>query len=216
MVDIIPAVLPKSFVELEQILRHLQGVTSRVQVDLVGTNILAGRSAMPLWEVFDFEFDVILPDPHAVVQECVDLGASSIVVHAAAASAREAIALLQPMRGGDFPVEVGVALRAHDTPEALQPFDPPTGGLYDFVQVMGIDREGRQGEPPDPHGKELELIRALRQKFPGLVIQVDGAVAPHVRELVAAGANRLVVGSALTRAENPKAVYALLYTEANI
>lgn len=231
MVELIPAVLPKSFAELGQSLEFLRGVAPRVQVDLVGVNILAGQSAMPLWKEFDFEFDIMLPDPRAVVQDCIDMGASSMVVHVTAtetatlgvAKGREALQMLQDKRGGDpdrpndqghpgvFPIEVGVALRSHDTPEALEDFK----NLYDYVQVMGIDHEGRQGEPPDPHHKEIELVRALRAKFPNLMIQVDGAVAPHVRELVAAGANRLVVGSALTQAPNPNAVYKALYTEAN-
>jgi pentose-5-phosphate-3-epimerase len=81
---------------------------------------------------------------------------------------------------------------------------------------MGIDHIGRQGEPPDPHHHELLLIAELRTKFPKLLIQVDGAVAPHVRELVQAGASRLVVGSAIVNADNPKEVYKALYTEANV
>ena len=225
MVELIPAVLPKSFAELTQVLGRLHGLPAQagvspiVQVDLVGTNVLAGQYAMPLWEEFDFEFDIMLHDPRGVVEQCIDLGASRVVVHAEAQSAKETVAFLQPMRGGEFPVEVGVALRAHDVLDALEPFGPlrqlADGGLYDYVQVMGIDHIGQQGEPPDPHGKEIELIRALREQFPDLVIQVDGAVAPHVRELVAAGANRLVVGSVLTQANNPKIVYKALYTEAN-
>ncbi len=211
MIELIPAILTKDFVELGRQLECLRGVAPLVQVDIVGTNILQGHPAMPLWEEFDFEFDVMLPDPFAAVQSCVDLGASRVVVHAAAERAREAVEFLQPMRGGDFPVEVGVALRAHDTSEPLQPFE----GLYDYVQVMGIDHIGRQGEPPDPHHRELQLIQQLHSQFPDLIIQVDGAAAPHISELVQAGANRLIVGSAIMSADKPAAVYKALYTEAN-
>ncbi len=209
MIEIIPAVLPKSFEGLEHSLGRLRGAAKLVQIDLVGTNILEGQYALPFWEEFDFECDIMLADPAKEVQACIDAGASRIIVHAESATAKEALEMLQPMRGGPIPTVVGVALRAHDTKEALAPF----AGLYDFVQVMGIDHIGKQGEPPCPHGKELELIKALRAEYPTLDIQVDGAAAAHVGELVAAGTNRLVVGSAIVNAADPIAAYQGLKAE---
>ena len=212
MIDIIPAILPRSFEELEEGLRRLHGVAPLVQIDLVGENFLAGKESIPFWQDFDFEFDIMLPDPAREVEVCVTLGASRIVVHANAASALEAVQFLQQYRTGDYPLAVGIALEAHDMPSVLDAFE----NLYDYVQVMGIDHIGRQGEPPDPHHHELLLIAELRTKFPKLLIQVDGAVAPHPRELVQAGASRLVVGSAIVNADNPKEVHKALYTEANV
>lgn len=211
MIEIIPAVLPKSFEGLEHGLGRLRNVSKLVQIDLVGTNVLEGQYALPFWEEFDFECDIMLPDPAKALEACIDAGASRIIVHAEAATTKEALTMLQPMRGGEIPTLVGVALRAHDTLEALVPFE----GLYDFVQVMGIDNIGKQGEPPCPHGKELELIKALRAHYPTLDIQVDGAAAAHVQELVAAGANRLVVGSAIVNANDPIAAIGALKQEAN-
>lgn len=211
MIEIIPATLPKRLEDLERDLTHLRGVAPLVQVDLVGTNILHNEEAMPLWQEFDFEFDLMLPDPLAELDSVMALGASRIVIHAATKTAREALEKLQPMRDGDLSIAVGLALAAHDTPEVLSHFS----GLYDYVQVMGIDHIGAQGEPPDPHHKELELIQALRAMYSSLVIQVDGAAAAHPEELVRAGADRLVVGSAIVRAEDPKAALKTLYTKVN-
>ena len=210
-IDIVPALLVRSVRDLESGLQSLRGVTRFVQVDFVNQNFLRDEESFPLWEEFDFEVDLMLPHPKAEVEAMVALGAARIVVHAASEGAKEAVELLQGTRGGDYPVEVGVALKSHDTLEALAPFE----AMYDYVQVMGIDREGAQGEPPDPHHKELELIRALRAAYPNLLIQVDGAAAAHVKELLDAGASRLVVGGAIVGAENPKAAYKQLYTEAN-
>ena len=201
MVDILPAVLPKNFSDLKQRLESLQGIAPVVQIDLVGTNILAGHEAIPLWEEFDFEIDIMLPQPEAEVRQCIDIGAARIVVHASAPTAHQALEILQETRGGDYAVEVGIALAAHDMLEVLKNFDR----LYDYVQVMGIDRIGKQGEPPDPHHHEILLIKELRRAYPELLIQVDGAVAVHPRELVEAGANRLIVGSAIVNAEDPQA-----------
>lgn len=211
MVEIIPAVLPKSIGELEEGLLRLQGVSSLVQIDLVGTNILDNEEAMPLWQEFNFEFDIMLPDPASEIERCIDMGASRIVVHASAKTAREACEKLQHLRGGEYPVAVGVALGSHDTRDVLKQFE----GLYDYVQVMGIDNIGMQGQPPDPHGKHIELLRALREIYPSLPLQVDGAAASNPRELVEAGATSLVVGSAILRAEDPYTAYKEIYTEVN-
>lgn len=211
-VEIIPAILPKSFEELEGVLARLRSVAPLVQVDLVGNNILAGHETYPFWEEFDIECDIMLLHPEQEVRTCIDVGASRIVVHAAAPGAREALQMLQDTREGDFAIKVGLALAAHDTLEVLREFE----NLYDYVQVMGIDHIGKQGEPPDPHHRELELIKSLRKEYPDLVIQVDGAVAAHPRELVEAGANRLIIGSAIIKAEDPRDKIKSLYTEVNV
>ena len=103
---------------------------------------------------------------------------------------------------GNFPVRAGIALGPQDQPDALEPFE----SQFDFVQVMGIDREGKQGEPFDK--RALYLVERLRARYPKLPIQVDGGVSlQNARELVAAGASRLVVGSAIVKAEDPLAAY---------
>jgi pentose-5-phosphate-3-epimerase len=211
MIEIIPAILPKSFAELEETLGRLKGVAPLVQIDLVGSTILAGEEALPLWEEFDFEFDLMVEDSRAAVESLVALGASRVVVHAGRPQAHEALQALQEFRDGDFPVALGLALQAHDEPQVLEGFT----GLYDYVQVMGIDHEGSQGQPPDPHHKDIGLVRALRAARPELIIQVDGAVGGRVQEFAAAGANRLVVGSAIVRAEDPRAEYKRLYNLVN-
>lgn len=209
MIEIIPAVLPKNVHELEMALASLRGVAPVVQIDLVGENILASETVMPLWESFDFEFDIMLSDPATHIEKCVALGASRIVVHADAKNAKEALEGMQHLRGGSYAVEAGIALRAHDEPSTLAPFE----GLFDYVQVMGIDTIGVQGQPPDPHHKELELLKTLRALYPNLPLQCDGAVAAHPREVAEAGATRLVIGSGITKAEDPARALAQLRKE---
>ena len=57
---------------------------------------------------------------------------------------------------------------------------------------------------PTPHHFQ---VRALRESFPALNIEVDGGLSPAtIDEAAAAGANMIVAGSAVFKAENPKAV----------
>lgn len=207
-IEIVPALLVRSKEELEEGLRRLRGAAPWVQIDFAGGNYMEGEESFPWWEEFNFEADLMLRDQERAAEALVQLGAARVVVHAHD-DAQAALQVLQKYREGEFAIGVGVALHPGDIPEALKEFD----GLYDYAQVMGIAREGAQGEPPD--ARAIELIAALRAAYPHLCIQADGAVAPRVEELVAAGANRLVVGSAIARADNPKAAYKELYTRAN-
>lgn len=207
-VDILPALLVRSLEDLRQGLEKLRGVAPWVQVDLVGRNFLEKEESFPLWEEFSFEADLMTDSQECDAEAMVALGAARVVVHAHR-DARKALEALQKYRAGDFAVAVGVALHVDQTPDTLATFS----GLYDYVQVMGIAREGAQGEPPDE--RAVALVRALRRAYPELCIQVDGAVAPRAQELVEAGASRLVVGSAIVDAENPKAAYRDLLSQAN-
>jgi pentose-5-phosphate-3-epimerase len=206
-VEIVPAVLVRSKDELEQELARLRGVATSVQVDLVGRNYLEGEESFPQWDEFDFEVDLMTRDPVRDAEAVVQSGAARVVVHAEG-HYREALQSLQKYRAGEYAVKVGVALHPGDTAGLLKDIE----GQYDYVQVMGIAREGAQGQPGDE--RAVGLVRALRAAYPGLVIQVDGAVAPRVKEFVAAGANRLVVGSAIVQAADPRAAYEALLSQA--
>lgn len=208
-IDIVPALLVRSKKDLEAGLERLRGVSAWVQVDFVGINYMEGEQSFPLWEEFNFEADLMVERQADAARAMVELGAARIVVHAAGADARGALEVLQERRGGEFGIEAGLALRSSDEPRTLKEFE----GLYDYVQVMGIEHEGAQGQPPD--GRAVGLVRALREAYPSMLIQVDGAVAPRIEQFAEAGASRLVVGSAIVSADDPKAAYRALYTRAN-
>jgi pentose-5-phosphate-3-epimerase len=86
-------------------------------------------------------------------------------------------------------------------------------GLYDFVQVMGIERVGSQGQPFD--ARAIDLVARIRAMYPALPLQVDGAAATHPQELARAGADRLIVGSAIITAADPAAALREIYNRAN-
>lgn len=228
-IEVIPAVLPKSWKELESHLALMRGVTRRVQVDIVDGHFAHGKTwpykdgdkfaqiveqerGLPFWEDLDFEFDLMVVDPAAVIMDYVHAGASRIIVHATSTTAVPAVQHLIDLNeeSGAFSVQVGVALGAHAQPDDLEPFEEQ----FDFVQVMGIERVGRQGE--EFSQKALFLLERLRRRYPQMLLQVDGGVRlENAKQLVAAGATRLVAGSAIFGADDTPATYKALYTEAN-
>lgn len=229
MVEIIPAIMPKSFADLEEHAKRVHGMAPAIQIDIVDgqythhktwpykdrssfDNIVAQERGLPFWQDFDFEFDLMIQDPGVEVMNFVHAGASRVVVHAGASGAVEGLRKLSEVREdfGAFTVTTGLALLPDMQPEVLESFDT----LFDFVQVMGIKHEGRQGEPFDRHA--LALIERLRHRYPDLVLQVDGGVnLDTIPEIVGAGANRLIAGSAIFGAEDAGAAYRALYTKAN-
>jgi ribulose-phosphate 3-epimerase len=227
MIEIIPAILPPTLEDLQSKLEMLRGLTEQVQVDVVDgvfarnktwpysetesfEKIITEEEGLPLWEEFNFEFDMMVEHPEREVEKFIEAGADRLVIHATSTGSLEAVRKLQETRTGDFAVLVGVAVGAESQVEDLQKFD----GLFDYIQVMGIEKVGFQGQPFDQ--RCLSLIKELRTKYPNTTIQVDGAVAEHVHELVSAGANRLIVGSKIIHSEDPESELKRLYTEANV
>jgi pentose-5-phosphate-3-epimerase len=228
-VEVVPAVLPRSLKDLSTHLARLRGISRKVQVDIVGggfftfnrswpfrdhksfEKILKEEKGLPYWTDFDVEMDLMVDNPKELALTFVRLRTARIIVHASRPGVLEAAQMLADYDDDDrpFPVGVGVALGINDPLDILEPYEH----LMDFVQVMGIAKVGYQGSAFDE--RALPLIARLRRRYPSMEIQVDGGVAPHVRELVRAGASRLIVGSAIVHAKNPGEVYKKLYTEAN-
>ena len=105
--------------------------------------------------------------------------------------------------------EVGVSLLI-DTP--LTDIDE-YADMLDVVQLMSIAKVGAQGQPFDE--RILSRIEELHAMYPELMVAVDGGVAEsNVEELTRAGANRLCVGSGISKSEDPAAAYAAIHARA--
>lgn len=232
MVDIIPAVLPKNFKDLEAHLAMVRPGMSgakMAQIDVVDgrfarnrtwpyrdestfTKIVEDERGLPYWEEFDFQFDLMIDHPEERVMDFIHAGGSHIILHVRSGGALEAFEKVIGMReeSGAFSVRAGLALLPTAQPDELEPFE----AQFDFVQVMGIERVGFQGEPFDKHA--IYLIERLRSRYPELIIQVDGGVSMENANMLAkAGASRLVVGHDIFEADDPVQEIAKLRAEAN-
>lgn len=229
-VVIVPAVLPHSFKDLTEHVEKLKGAALKfIQIDAVDGVFAHNRTwpyrdtstfekvakeehGLPLWEEFDFEFDLMVEDPFEKLMDFVHAGAARMLVHAKSKSALHSVQKLVDLREetGALPLEVGVAIGCDEQPDALEPFE----AQFDYVQVMGIEKVGYQGEPFDK--RAVYMLERLRQRYPTLALQVDGGVSlENCRMLAQAGANRLVVGSAIFNQDDPLAAIAALTAEAN-
>jgi ribulose-phosphate 3-epimerase len=107
-------------------------------------------------------------------------------------------------------VSLGVSFNG-DTPlEAVFPYLP----YADYVQVMGIHTIGVQGQPFSE--RALTYVEELKRAFPKLAVSVDGSVnEATIARVVKAGADRLIVGSAIVGQSAPAEAYETLRARVN-
>jgi ribulose-phosphate 3-epimerase len=230
MVDVIPAIIPESFEDLQDKMSLVNGLTKMVQIDACDgkfvpskcwpyindhdgdfRNITEEEAGFPFWHSLDFEVDLMVSHPENVVEDWIRAGVKRIVLHIESAPhIKDLIKDLRTKYGwyGESPltIEIGIALNPNTSNEKIFEYlDPNTEGrsLVDFVQFMGIREIGYQGQLFDE--RVFGKIRTLRQSYPDAIISVDGGVTlENAHDIVEAGVNRLVSGSAIYGSEDIK------------
>jgi ribulose-phosphate 3-epimerase len=214
MTEIIPAILAEDFSDLNEKLTQYVSVTSLVQIDVCDGNfvpsvswpmhksdersilgILNEEEGLPFWDSLDFEFDLMIRNAHEQFDFFVRLGAKRIIFHIEAESDKDKFK--EFLEGLDLYIrenlEIGLALNTSTSIDQIRPYI----SNVDFIQCMGIERIGFQGEEFDE--RVLSQIKELKETYPEIIISVDGSVNENTAKLlVLAGANRLVIGSALS------------------
>jgi ribulose-phosphate 3-epimerase len=219
VIEIVPAIIP---VSLDDLLGRLSQArfAKVIQVDVTDGMFAGKRSwplndpqsfepfvtqeeGLPMWESKDYEFDLIVANPALEVPRFASAGAARVVVHLGALRNRpDSLELVKQWRDM-VPVIAGVGIE-DDIADVEKVF-----GEVDGIQCMGIVRIGYQGQQFDE--RCFDQVRAARAAYPELLISVDGAVTDeNARELVEAGADRLVVGSFLMSSGEEKERYELL------
>ncbi len=233
MIDIIPAIIPKSFEDLKDQMSLVNNLVPIVQVDICDGNFVPSKSwpyigdegndfermkmedeGFPFWETLDFEAHLMIHNPENSAEDWIKVGAKRIIIHIEASTS--ILSFIQELRKkygyfGDSAVsiEIGIAINIITPIEELDVFlkpDEEGRTLIDIVQFMGIRKVGYQEQPFDE--AVLGKIRNLRAAHPGAIISVDGGVHfDNAHDLVEAGVNRLVAGSAIYESENiPEAI----------
>ena len=220
MIDVIPAILPKNYEDMKNKIALVRGIVPVVQIDLcdgIFVNsktwpfstgggddehfrmILNEQEGMPFWEDIEFELDMMVYDAVSNFDIYTKLGPKRIVFHV------EAVGNLDEFK--DFleamdvyirdAIEIGIAINIETPIEQIFPLV----NLVDFVQCMGIDKIGYQGQEFDE--KDLTHIKTLKEKYHDLIISVDGGVDFDSAPLIVdSGATRLIVGSVIFKSEN--------------
>jgi|ERR1035437_102438 ribulose-phosphate 3-epimerase len=223
MIEVIPAIIPKSFEDLNEHLELVAGLVPLVQIDINDgkftpykswpyikspdpdfVKIIREDEGFPYWEELEFEFHFMVVDPQAYVQEWISAGARRIIVqYESFANGEEVRSFAEKFQkefgkgGGMIGTELGIALDMKTDISVLDSIFEK----FDYVQLMGIDHDGAQGSVFDE--KVLDKVIALRSAFHDLPISVDGGVTMgNAASLIGAGATRLVIGSAIFQSDD--------------
>jgi len=207
--NIIPAIMPESFEDITTqtglVLQHVQ----TVQLDLMDGKYVAEKTwpflygsdrdlaqlktedgSLPFWEEINYELDLMVERPEENLDTWLHIGAARVIFHYASVHNWEKIKNIDHVIR-NF-IKIGCAVTIHDTIEDIYTLIDEK--IIDFVQVMGISHIGYQGELFEE--KSLDIITGLKERYPDLVISIDGGVSiDTIAELSLAGVERFVSGS---------------------
>lgn len=230
MIEIIPAVLPRDYEDLKNSVSLVRDIVPIVQIDLCDgvfvktvtwpflsraqsrdmlsfdldehfRKILNEEEGMPFWEDIEYELDLMVSDAVENFDLYTKLSPKRIIFHLEAVGDLEEFKNF--LEGIDVyirdAIEIGIAINNSTSVQDIFPLV----NHVDFVQCMGIAEIGFQGQEFDE--RVLEQIKSLKEKYPDLIISVDGGVNfNNAKELYNAGASRLVSGSTIFKSEDIK------------
>ena len=197
-VRIAPSVLPVDFSRLGEECQTLE----KAGVDLIHWDVMDGvfvpnltfgpdviGSIRPLVDL-EFEAHLMVVEPDRIIDRYVDAGCSTVLVHA------EACDHLHRTLGhiAELGATPGVALNPHTPVGVIR----HVRDLLGVVLVMTVN-PGFGGQAYIPLEDKVAEVAAMLEGY-DCAVEVDGGIGPTtVAEVVAAGADRLVSGSALFR-----------------
>lgn len=197
--NITPAILPHSFEEIGEKLSRVEGLTSKVQIDLCDgvfgrekTWLPAGTETLP--SGFQYEFDIMLNDWKLYMMHAITIGAKYIVAHVDLFTDEDIDALISII--APRMVTLGIAVSNDKSLEFHADMIRKIRAVYPsvFIQVMGIEKIGEQGQAFDE--ESVGRVKVLKQQFGDVLIQVDGGMTPETAaKVLGAGAETIVVGS---------------------
>ncbi len=200
---VIPAILAHSEETFRAKIERVRPLGVMVQIDVMDGTFVDNTSWADPALVPDilaglpFEVHLMTDHPERHIVEWLHAGAERIWFHIEATTDPHAVITAA---GGDVG-KIGVALNPGTPCSVLN----STIRALQRVLVMGVE-PGWSGQTFKPEA--LEHIAMIAKNCPETHIVVDGGVNEvNVASIRAAGAHEVVVGSALTDAEDPRAAY---------
>jgi len=220
MVEIIPAIIAKSFDELKSKIKLVESCSKTVQLDVMDGVFVDNKTwdAPEDLEKIDndilFEAHLMVESPHRILNRWLaSAKVSKVILHWEALEKIHNHELLpyKTQIDANFPVsnlsreihrcgkQFGIALNPK-TP--IRVLDNSISEI-DLVLLMSVD-PGFSGQ--EFKEEVIPKIIALRQRHPGVKIEVDGGVgSQNILKLAETGVDFLVMGSAIFDCSDPQA-----------
>jgi ribulose-phosphate 3-epimerase len=208
MLIISPSVLAADFAKLgEEVNKVHSAGAEYIHLDVMDGAFVSNISFGPpvitsLRRVTDITFDVhlMIERPERYIKDYVDAGADIITIHYE--SCDDALAVIKQIKS--FGLRASVSIKPKTAPQAIFHLLSEV----DMVLVMTVE-PGFGGQSMIP--ETVDKVRVLREYANAnglkLDIEVDGGInADNLKLVTSAGANVIVAGSAIFRADAPEKV----------
>lgn len=201
-----PSILAADFANIERDVKMLNSSQADyIHIDIMDgvfvPNISFGFSvtkAIQKHALKPLDFHLMIKDADPYLKQCVDSGARIISVHFEACNhLHRTLTAIK-----DLGAKAGIAINPHTAISSLESIL----AFADLVLIMSVNPGfGGQKFIEESINKVGELREVADLLNPGLIIEVDGGVnAETGKKLVEAGANMLVAGSYVFKAEDPQ------------
>jgi len=193
MIQILPAILEKSFDAIQQKINRLKGVSKFAQIDVADGVFVEEKTwndpkqLGKLLNGIKLDMHLMTDRPEQWIQDCNSSPVYRFTFHYEATY--DILRTIKIVK--DMQKEVGVAIN----------LDTPVRALYDVINqidialIMGIN-PGAQGQEFNPI--VIDKVKELREYDENIKIGVDGGLTPIIAQsLIEAGADVLVSGSYL-------------------
>lgn len=195
MANLIPAILAPDVKEFKRRFDIVKDNFDRLQIDIMDGQFVPNRTIevndIPPDISNNLELHLMVNNPGRAISNLSHPAVKTIIFHIEALKApQNDIAQINSR------YERGIAINPETPLQAIEPLL----NLVNLVLIMSVD-PGADNQEFIP--QTLKKISRLRQTHPNIIIEVDGGInIANVHDISAAGADRLVVGSAIFTAEN--------------
>lgn len=211
MIQIAPSMLAADFLHLEKDVQIVNEYADIFHLDIMdGTFVPNISYGFPVVEAISsiavkpLDVHLMIVNPEKYVERFAKVGASMISFHLNATE--DPAAVLRDIRS--LGVKAGLVINPDIPVESLYPYLKDA----DFILLMSVFAGfGGQKFIEDTYLRIRTLREEIARQGLDLPIEVDGGVGPaNAKALIEAGAEILVAGSAVFKAEDPGAVIAAM------
>ena len=202
---IIPAIIAKDFEELQSKLAKIDGLVSWAQIDVMDgvfvppTTWREPKDLDNLKTAINLEAHLMVNKPENIIDGWLNSPVRRVLLHYESTKHAQIEKLIEKILASGK--EAGIALKLQTPLFVLNSLIQNSKFKIRVIQLMSISEIGYHGHPFEE--KVLDRIKTLREKYPDVIISVDGGVSlENAPKILSAGADNLLVGSTIFKSDD--------------